>query len=100
MTFRQARQVLDYWYESPPEHELLALIARSHGWEFKSARVPTAEERRAAHHASLEARWKAGAMNAEQILKSMGGATVAAIDVNGILQVPVTAGIGPFPGVR
>ena len=72
MTLSQARKILKYWDISPPEHEILALLARAYtNWE-PSAHPRTPEE----HQASLEARWKAGAMNAKQLLEATGGMPV------------------------
>ena len=62
--------LFDYWKSNPPDHEILAMLARVYTtWQPESRPMSEAEQR-----ASLEARWKAGAMNAKQIFEAMGGA--------------------------
>lgn len=100
MTFRDARQVLDYWSERPPEHETAILFAQQYlGWR-PAAKPLTEAEVVAAHRASLEERWKAGALNVKQMFESMGGV----ISVGGApgaqpIGGPIP-GIGPFPGAH
>ncbi len=101
MTLPEALELLQFWEHSPPENEILTMLARIYTtWEPKRSTSATEEERQAAHQASLEARWKAGAMNAKQLLEAMGGAPVAALDTNGVLQPAASMGIGPFPGMH
>lgn len=74
MTLSQALRIFSYWESAPPEHEMLALLARAYtNWEPKSVREMTEGERQAAHRASLEARWKSGAMNVKQMFEATGG---------------------------
>jgi hypothetical protein len=72
MTLPEALELFDYWETSPPEHEMLSMLAQAYTtWEPK--RQPrTEEEAIAAHRKSLEERWRAGAMNVAQMFKSMG----------------------------
>lgn len=95
MTLPQAYELFDYWRNFPPEHEILAMLARVYtSWEPENARPMTPEE----HRASLEARWKAGAMNVKQIFEATGGV----ISLNGQKgKIPANPpGIGPFPGIH
>lgn len=74
MTFPEALELFDYWQTSPPEHEILGMLAKVYTtWEPKPAHSVTAEEQQAAHRASLEARWKAGALNAKDLVEMGGG---------------------------
>lgn len=92
----EAQELFEYWAESPPENEILAMLARVYTtWEPKSAKQMTEEERRAEHQQSLEARWKSGAMNAKQLFEAMGGAKAVAMRMDGTLQ---TAEMASFPG--
>lgn len=94
MTLSQARQIFKYWESSPPEHELIALLVRAYtNWEPANAREMTAEE----HRASLEARWKGGAMNPQQMLEATGGSLRASPDAPAATSM---GGIGPFPGTH
>jgi hypothetical protein len=92
MTLSQARRIFRYWESSPPEHEMLALLAGAYTtWKPANARGMTPEQ----HRASLEARWKAGAMNVRQLFEATGGGLRLSPDapvINGM------GGIGPFPG--
>lgn len=95
MTLSQARNIVKYWDNYPPEHELLAILTRAYtAWE--PARQLTEEEIQIEHRKSLEARWKAGAMNAKQMFEATGGV----INITGTGGVPPDKlpGIGPFPG--
>lgn len=100
MPFRQARQILDYWKEDPPEHELLGLYARVRmGWK-PNAKPVTEEEARIAHRKSLEERWAAGAMNIKQMWEATGG-VISADGTAGVKSIgPNIPGIGPFPGAH
>ena len=92
MTLSQARRIFAYWDISPPEHEMLALLARAYTtWEPANAREMTPEQ----HQASLEARWKAGAMNVKQLLEATGGGLRLGPDSPVVNDM---GGIGPFPG--
>lgn len=100
MTFREARQIFEYWQERPPEHEMIILFAQNYlGWEPRGKPL-TEDEKRAAHQASLEARWKAGALNVRQMFEATGG-VIAADGGPGVQSIggPVP-GIGPFPGAH
>ena len=95
MTFRQVRGFFEYWEEWPPENETLAILAQSFTtWRPGGNRPITPEE----HQRSLEQRWASGAMNAKQILESMGGGKKSvAVRVDGSIEA--AAGIDSFPGV-
>lgn len=100
MTLSQAKKIFSYWDESPPEHEILAILARAQtNWEPKSSREMTEEERQIAHRASLEARWKSGsAMNIKQMFEATGGRL--AVGPGGGTGPVNMGGIGPFPGAH
>ena len=72
MTFRQARDLFTYWQESPPENEILAMLAKVYT-TWRPGPPLTEEQAMVEHRKSLELRWKAGAMNPKQIFESMGG---------------------------
>jgi hypothetical protein len=86
MTLPQALELFQYWKAFPPEHELVQMFARVYTTWKPEDKPMTEEEQRAAHQASLEARWKAGAMNPAQIMAAMGGAKAVAIGVDGLLR--------------
>lgn len=67
-------------------NETLALLARVYTTWEPTGKEMTEEERAAAHQASLEARWKAGAMNAKQLFEAMGGAKAVALRMDGTLE--------------
>lgn len=95
MTLPQIYDLFDYWRDNPPEHELLAVGLKAYTtWRPASMRSD------AAHRASLEARWKAGAMNPKQMFEAMGGR----IRLDGSSGLPFAGGmppgIGPFPGMQ
>lgn len=71
MTCSDAFELVEYWSNWPPEHELVAFLTRAYtSWEPASAQVTTPVQ----HLASLEKRWASGqAMNAKQIFDAMGG---------------------------
>lgn len=52
------------------------------------------------HRASLEARWRGGAMNVKQMFEAMGGALALTARGTGVPLPPSAKppGIGPFPG--
>jgi len=79
MRFRDARRILDYWRDAPPESEMLAFLAQCYTtWEPASRREMTEQEVIAEHRASLERRWKSGqALNPKQLLEAMGGKIAA-----------------------
>jgi hypothetical protein len=97
MTLPEALELFEYWQSSPPEHEMLAMFARTYTtWKPQAERLPPEDE----HRRSLEERWKAGAMNPKQLFESMGGAiSLNAVPGQGMTgaQMP---GIGPFPGAH
>lgn len=98
MTLPQYYQLSEYWGSYPPEHESLALLLSIYTtWEPANAQPKTEAEAQAKHRASLEARWKAGAMNAKQMFESMGG--VIGGQANSLLGAN-PPGIGPFPGAH
>jgi hypothetical protein len=98
MTLPQAYELFNYWGSYPPEHESLALLLSIYTtWEPANARPMTEAEVQAKHRASLEARWKAGAMNAKQMFESMGGVIGGK---PGALLSANPPGIGPFPGAH
>lgn len=69
MTLPEVYRQFEYWQHNPPEHEMLAMLARVFTtWKPEAASDGTAESE-AAHRASLEARWNAGVMNAAQMLE-------------------------------
>lgn len=90
MTLPQVYDLFEYWSRSPPEHEMMALLAQVYT-TWRPDRAPMTE---AEHRRSLEARWKAGAMNPKQLFEAWGG-QAAVIDPSKGLVLP---GIGPFPG--
>jgi hypothetical protein len=95
MTLPQTYELFDYWGSYPPENEsLAALLSAYTTWEPKNARPMTHEE----HMASLEKRWKAGAMNVKQIFEATGG--VISLDAQRGTKPPKLPGIGPFPGAH
>lgn len=91
MTLPQAMSLFEYWEECPPENEMLALLARVYTTWKPKVSTDDAEQR---HRKSLEARWKAGAMNAKQLFEAMGGAS-ALSNPNDPGDMP---GVGRFPG--
>lgn len=94
MTLPQAFELFHYWEAFPPEHEMMAMFARVYTtWKPKTKQL-TEQEQRLAHQASLEARWKAGAMNAAQIMAAMGGAQAVAVGVDGLLRPASIADMG------
>jgi hypothetical protein len=99
MEFRHAREILEYWDECPPEHEMLALLARVYTtWEPKLKHPKTEEEVEREHRASLERRWKSGqAMSAAQMVQAFGGAGKLSIGKDGVFR---TADGRPVPGAR
>lgn len=100
MPFREARQVLEYWNERPPEHEMMIMFAqRFMDWRPAGKQL-TEKEVIAAHRRSLEERWQAGAMNIEQMWRATGGAIAAGGGPGLKLPGNQMPGIGPFPGVN
>ncbi len=96
MTLPEALELFDYWQNSPPEHELLAILTRAYtNWE--PVRQMTEEECQIEHRKSLEMRWKAGAMNPKQLFEATGG--VIRLDGAGGAPPDKLPGIGPFPGM-
>jgi hypothetical protein len=97
MTLPQTFELFRYWDDHPPEHEMLRTFALIYTtWKPSSERLSPEEEQRE----SLEARWKAGALNPKQMFESMGGA----ISLDGRAGERLTGanlpGIGPFPGAH
>lgn len=69
MTLRDARTIVSFWRECPPEGEMLAMLARV----YTTWRPPmTEEEMLVEHRRSLQRRWSAGALSAKDIV-GMGG---------------------------
>lgn len=90
MTLLQANRLFAYWENHPPEHDILAMLARVYTtWGEK----PMSE---AEHRASLEARWRAGAMNVKQAFEAWGGGPMT-LDGSRSGAPPKLPGIGPFP---
>jgi hypothetical protein len=103
MTMREYYDLCEYWADRPPEHESLAMLLDAQtDWEPKSRQVLSVED----HRASLERRWKAGAMNIKQMWEATGG--VLSMNAQGSGGKPLLTGpgmkpipmggIGPFPG--
>ncbi len=91
MTLPEALELIDYWREFPPEHEMLSLFARVYTtWRPNADKPMTAEE----HRASLEARWKSGMLNPKQMFEALGGTVI-----RGPADLKNIPGIGPFPGL-
>lgn len=91
MSMPEVFRQLAYWRRHPPVHELLSMLAQAFTTWRPEGKPMTTEE----HRASLEARWKAGAMNVKQMFEAMGGSLVG---IKGPLKNP--PGIGPFPGAH
>lgn len=95
MTFLQARDLFEFWKSVPPTCESAAKFLQAYTTWEPGGPPRSEEEAQAAHRRSLEQRWKAGAMNPQQLVALMGGAGPAvAFGTNGIAQMPV----GPIPG--
>jgi hypothetical protein len=73
MTVPDAFELLDYWRESPPEHEMLAMFARVYTTWQPGGGAMTEEQARVEHQKSLKQRWDAGARSAKDLV-GMGGA--------------------------
>jgi hypothetical protein len=70
MAFADARAILQYWAEAPPENEGLAILAQAFtSWKPARHQTTTTED----HQRSLEERWADGAMNPKQIFEALGG---------------------------
>ena len=77
MTLRDARAITDFWQECPPENEMLAMFARVYtSWEPASILNMTEEERMVEHRKSLQRRWDAGALSAQDLVR--GGGLISA----------------------
>lgn len=97
MTFPQAMELFEYWSSFPPEHEILAMLARAYTtWEPQDSKPMTAEM----HRESLEARWKSGAMNAKQMFDAMGGSLSVDGSCGESKKGADMPGVGPFPGAH
>lgn len=95
MTLPQAIALFEYWEECPPENEMLATLAQVYTtWKPSTRSNMTEEQLREEHQKSLEARWKAGAMNVKQLFESMGG-NFAHAPEHDPGDMP---GVGRFPG--
>ena len=102
MPFPHARQVLEYWGDVPPEHEMLVILAKQYyGWRPPDKPI-TEAEMIAAHRKSLEERWKAGAMNPKQLYEAFGGRpmTTDGAPGEGTFDFEHPPGVGPFPGAH
>lgn len=87
MTLPEALELLEYWRDSPPENEMLQMLAQVYTtWRPQAM---TAGD----HQRSLEERWRAGAMNAKQLVEAFGG--TAAMRMDGT-AAPASA-VGGFP---
>jgi len=104
MTFLDARALFEYWLESPPEHELVAVLARVYTtWRPQRAVSLTEEEAQAENLRSVEERWRTGqAMSPKQMVEAFGGGKVA-IGFDGVYRnangMPIP-GVRPFPGMK
>jgi hypothetical protein len=76
MGWLDARALVEFWRECPPQDEALAILAQA----FTTWRPPQSADD---HQRSLEARWQGGAMNAAQLLAAMGGAKGGAVRIDG-----------------
>jgi hypothetical protein len=101
MRMADARALTDFWLDCPPENEMLAMLAMVYStWKPRAVKTLTEEEQRAAHQASLEARWKAGAMNPAQMLAAMGGAKAVAVGMDGVLRPASSTDVANLPGAH
>jgi len=91
MTFPQVYDLFDYWAESPPEHEILAMFARV----YTTWKPPGGDSTGVAHQKSLEQRWAAGYLSPAQLFKMQGGAGFGMKTNGDPADMP---GIGRFPG--
>jgi hypothetical protein len=75
MTLPQAYILLNYWKESPPVHEMLALLATVFTtWKPTSTEPKTEEEVAAENLRSVQQRWASGqSMNPKQMFEAFGG---------------------------
>ncbi|MGC8518465.1 MAG: hypothetical protein ACP5P4_08035 [Steroidobacteraceae bacterium] len=73
MRMSDALAITKFWLQSPPEGEMLALLASVYTSWRPGGQELTEEEAIAAHRRSLEERWKGGAMNAKQFFEATGG---------------------------
>lgn len=70
-------ELFEYWDSYPPEHELLRIAIDVYTtWEPK--KNLSEAEVIAEHRRSLQQRWKAGAMNVEQLFHATGGGRMVA----------------------
>jgi hypothetical protein len=97
MTLPQVYDLFEYWQNAPPDNEMLAMLAAAFTTWRPNTKPMTDEE----HQASLEARWKAGAMNVKQMYEMMGGVLSQGVSQGDV--TPMTGaqmpGIGPFPAM-
>ena len=93
MPFPHALLILEHWRETPPENEMLAMLATVFTtWRPKRAPM-TPEE----HMRDLERRWASGeAMSPKQLFEATGGHL--GLGGRGTDTGPDMDGIGPFPG--
>jgi hypothetical protein len=73
MRFSDALDVIEYWANSPPEHEMLAMFAQVYTTWTPGGKPMTEEQARVEHQKSLKQRWDAGARSAKDLV-GMGGA--------------------------
>lgn len=73
MPMRHAFEIIDYWRQWPPEHEMMAMFARVYTTWTPSGKPMTEEEAKVEHRKSLQRRWDQGALNVKQILEVTGG---------------------------
>jgi hypothetical protein len=72
MPFRHALEVIAYWNDFPPEHEMLAMFAQCYTTWKPGGKPMTEEESRVEHAKSLKQRWAAGAMSAKDLVAGGG----------------------------
>ena len=97
MTLTEARELFAYWAISPPENEMLVLLATVYTtWRPKQIGISkerTEQDIMIEHRRSLEDRWARGALNVRQMYE-MGGPRVSTGHRGGANM----GGIGLFPG--
>lgn len=98
MTLPQVYDLFAYWNVSPPEHEMLSMLARIYTtWKpGEMAQAGETEEMR--QRRSLEHRWNSGYLNVEQMFKAAGGGKT--FNVTALKPGQNPPGIGPFPGMK
>jgi hypothetical protein len=72
MTLPQAMRLFEYWQTSPPEHEMIAMLARVYTTWRGAEQKPSEAD----HRASLEQRWKSGVPSVKDLFAMTGGEPV------------------------